>query len=90
MNYKDSTKLTPNITADEGAKYTVTWSSSDNKIARVDENGNVYAAKKGTATITCTVTDSNGNTATDTSKVTVKYTFVQILIRIFLLGFLWY
>jgi hypothetical protein len=90
MNYKDSTKLTPNITADEGAKYTVTWTSSDNKIARVDENGNVYAAKKGTATITCTVTDSNGNVVTDTSKVTVKYTFVQILIRIFLLGFLWY
>jgi uncharacterized protein YjdB len=90
MNYKSSTKLTPNITADDGAKYTVTWSSSDNKIARVDENGNVYAAKKGTATITCTVTDSNGNTVTDTSKVTVKYTFGQILIRIFLLGFLWY
>lgn len=46
--------------------------------------------KKGTATITCTVTDSNGNTVTDTCNVTVKYNFGQWLIVIILFGWIWY
>lgn len=90
MNYKKSTTITPSITADDGAKYTVTYSSSNAKVATVDQNGKVYAAKKGSATITCTVTDSNGNTVQDTCKVTVKYSFGQWLIKIFLFGWIWY
>ena len=90
LNYKKSTTITPSITADDGAKYTVKYSSSNTKVATVDENGKVYAAKKGSATITCTVTDSNGNTVTDTCKVTVKYSFGQWLIKILLFGWIWY
>ena len=90
LDYKKSATITPEIEADKGAKYTVKYSSSDEKIARVDENGKVYAAKKGTATITCTVTDSNGNTVTDTCNVTVKYNFDQWLIVIILFGWIWY
>lgn len=90
LDYKKSAMITPEIEADKGAKYTVKYSSSDEKIARVDENGKVYAAKKGTATITCTVTDSNGNTVTDTCNVTVKYNFGQWLIVIILFGWIWY
>lgn len=90
LDYKKSATITPEITADKGAKYTVKYSSSDEKVARVDENGKVYAAKKGTATITCTVTDSNGNTVTDTCNVTVKYNFGQWLIVIILFGWIWY
>ena len=90
MNYKKSTTITPSITADDGAKYTVTYSSSNAKVATVDQNGKVYAAKKGSATITCTVTDSNGNTVQDTCKVTVKYSFGQWLIKILLFGWIWY
>lgn len=90
LDYKKSATITPEIEADKGAKYTVKYSSSDEKIARVDENGKVYAAKKGTATITCTVTDSNGNTVTDTCNVTVKYNFGQWLIVIILFGWIWY
>ena len=90
LNYKKSTTITPSITADEGAKYTVKYSSSNTKVATVDENGKVYAAKKGGATITCTVTDSNGNTVSDTCKVTVKYSFGQWLIKILLFGWIWY
>ncbi len=90
LNYKKSTTITPSITADEGAKYTVKYSSSNTKVATVDENGKVYAAKKGSATITCTVTDSNGNTVQDTCKVTVKYSFGQWLIKILLFGWIWY
>lgn len=90
MNYKKSTTITPSITADDGAKYTVTYSSSNAKVATVDQNGKVYAAKKGSTTITCTVTDSNGNTVQDTCKVTVKYSFGQWLIKILLFGWIWY
>ena len=90
LNYKKSTTLNPTITADEGAEYKVEYSTSNAKVAAVDENGKVYAAKKGSATITCTVTDSNGNTVQDTCKVTVKYSFGQWLIKILLFGWIWY
>ncbi len=90
LNYKKSTTLKPTIKADEGAKYKVEYSTSNAKVATVDKNGKVYAAKKGSATITCTVTDSNGNTVTDTCKVTVKYSFGQWLIKILLFGWIWY
>ena len=90
LNYKKSATIKPTIKADDGAKYTVKYSSSNTKVATVDENGKVYAAKKGSATITCTVTDSNGNTVSDTCKVTVKYSFGQWLIKILLFGWIWY
>ncbi len=90
MNYKKSAKINPSITADDGAEYTVKYSSSNTSVARVDDNGNVYGAKKGSATITCTVTDSNGNTVQDTCNVNVKYSFGQWLIVILLFGWIWY
>ena len=90
LNYKKSATLNPTVTADDGAKYTVEYESSNPKVATVDKNGKVYAAKRGTATITCTVTDELGGTVTDTCKVTVKYNFGQWLIKIFLFGWIWY
>lgn len=89
MNYKDSKTLSPIITADDGAEYTITY-SSDSKNVTVDENGKIYGAKKGTANITVTVTDSNGNTVSDTCKVTVEYSFWQWIIKIVLFGWIWY
>ena len=90
VNYKSTYMLSPEITADKGAKYTVKYESSDTKVATVDKDGKIYGAKKGTATITCTVTDSSGNTVQDTCKVTVKYSFGQWLIVILLFGWIWY
>ena len=90
LTYKKSEKIKPNITADEGAKYTVKYESSNPKVASVDKNGKVTALKKGSAKITCTVTDSNGNTVSDTCNVTVKYNFGQWLIIILLFGWIWY
>ena len=49
-------KLTP-----EYATTTLTWSSSNKKVAKVDKNGKVRALKKGTATIT--VKTKNGKKA---------------------------
>lgn len=90
LNYKSTYMLSPEITADKGAKYTVKYSSSNTKVATVDENGKIYGAKKGNATITCTVTDSYGNTYSDSCNVNVKYSGVQWVIIIVLFGWIWY
>lgn len=89
INYKSSATLSPVITADDGAEYTVTY-SSDSKNVTVDENGKIYGAKKGSANITVTVTDTNGNVVTGTCKVTVEYAWWQWLIKIVLFGWIWY
>ena len=90
LNYKSTYMLSPEITADKGAKYTVKYSSSNTKVAAVDENGKIYGAKKGNATITCTVTDSYGNVVTDKCNVNVDYSGSQWFIIIVLFGWIWY
>lgn len=90
LNYKSTYMLSPEITADKGAKYTVKYSSSNTKVATVDENGKIYGAKKGNATITCTVTDSYGNVVTDKCNVNVDYSGSQWFIIIVLFGWIWY
>ena len=47
------------------------WTSSNAKIATVDENGLVTAHKAGTAKITCTANDGSKKKATVTIKVTI-------------------
>ena len=88
--YKNSASVQPTVTADSGVRYTVAYSGFDSKIISVDANGKVTALKKGTTNVTVTATDENGNTAECTCKVAVKYAWWQVLIRIFLLGFIWY
>ena len=90
MQYKTSSTFAPVIVADNGVEYSVIYSSSDPSVASVDENGNVYAAGKGTAEITCTVTDEYGNVASDTATVEVKYVWWQWIIVILLFGWIWY
>ena len=90
MNYKNSATLNPVIDVDEGVSYTVTYTSSNPSVARVDENGNVYGAKKGSTEIIVTVTDEYGNTVSDTCKVNVTYAWWQWIIVIVLFGWIWY
>ena len=92
LNYKQSMTLKPTIKADEGVKYKVEYSTSNAKVATVDKNGKVTATKRGSgsATITCTVTDSNGNVVKDTCKVNVSLTWWQWIITIVLFGWVWY
>ncbi len=70
--------------------YTVTWTSSNEEVATVDEDGNVTTHKRGEAVITVTVETESGKTYTDTSTVKVRYNFWQWLIWIFLIGCAWY
>lgn len=65
----------------------LTWTSSNDKVARVDENGNVYASGKGSATITVTSADGAVN---ETCEVEVTYTGLQWFIIIVLFGWIWY
>ena len=65
----------------------VVYTSSNPEIVSVDASGNITALKTGSATITAIEADSGKS---DTCTVTVKYAWWQILIRILLLGFLWY
>ncbi len=90
VNYKSTYMLSPEITADDGAMYTVEYSSSNTNIATVDKDGKIYGAKKGNATITCTVTDSYGNVVTDKCNVNVDYSGLQWFIIIVLFGWIWY
>ena len=64
-----SEQLTATVTPDNATNKNVTWSSNDDTIATVDDNGNVTAVAAGTATITVTTEDGSH---TATCKVTVK------------------
>lgn len=61
-------KLTAVIKPDNATNKKITWKSSNNSIATVDENGNVKGLKEGTVTITATT--DNGKSAT--FKITVR------------------
>ena len=54
----NSAKLLYTITPSNLSDEEVTWSSSDNNVVTVDENGNIKALNSGTATITACVTSS--------------------------------
>ncbi|MDR3293901.1 MAG: Ig-like domain-containing protein, partial [Clostridiales bacterium] len=88
--------VTDKITLNRDAEYAMSvdvkagativgYSSSDDKIATVDENGKITAHRKGTATITAT--DSNGETYI--LSVTVKFNFWQWLMYIICFGWIW-
>ncbi len=57
MHEGDDYHLTATVTPDNATDKSVIWTSSDDTIATVDDNGNVTALKEGTATITATTND---------------------------------
>ena len=67
--------LTAKVTPDGATDKTVTWSSSNEKVATVDANGKVKAVGNGEATITAKAGDK---TATCTVKVTVFATGITL------------
>lgn len=71
----NSIALVPTITPDNAVDKAVIWSTSNSKVATVDQDGNVKAINGGLATITAKT--SNGLTAT--CKITVPYTITYHL-----------
>lgn len=90
LNYKDTATISPEIEATYGTIKTIEYSSSSSAVASINSTGVLTAHKPGSAVITVIATDKNGFQAKDTFTVTVKYTWWQWMIRILLLGFLWY
>ena len=66
---KDTARLTATVLPDNANKRTVTWSSNQEDVAKVDNTGLVTAVSEGTAVITVT-TDDGGFRASCTVKVT--------------------
>ena len=59
----DPLQLTATVAPNNAANKALVWSSSDEAIAKVDENGKVTAVAKGTAVITATAADGSGVSA---------------------------
>ena len=59
-----SDTLTATVKPDNATTKTVTWSTSNENVATVDQNGNVKAVGAGTATVTAAASDGSGKTAT--------------------------
>ncbi len=81
MQEGETVTLTATVTPDNADDKTVAWKSSDENIAKVNNNGVVTAVSPGNATITVTTTDG-GHTATCTITVnplpTVKGTWTLV------------
>ena len=88
LNYKSSKRIIPDVQT--SSDYSVKYSSSNSSVATVDGNGNVYGAKRGSTTISVSVTNEYGITKTASCEVKVNYAVWQWLIKIFLFGWIWY
>lgn len=84
LNYKKRATISFESTY---APEDLTWTSSNEKVATVDENGNVYASGTGSATITVTSTDGKVN---ESCEVSVSYQWWEWIIVIVLFGWIWY
>ncbi len=90
LTYKASMNCTVAVTPSNAANYKVSWSSSNTNVAVVDGSGKVTAVGTGKATITATVKNEGGTTVSNSATVTVRYAWWQWLIKIMLLGWIWY
>ena len=88
LNYKEISNISAKAVFDDyETPEKIIYKSSNPEVATVDENGNITAVGSGTTTITATI---EGTDISDSCEITVSYAWWQWLIRIFLLGFLWY
>lgn len=72
----ETTKAAAKITPEDAEDVTLAWTSSDDKIATVDKDGNVKAVAEGTATLTVTATQGSGDGAV-TKTATVDVTVIK-------------
>ncbi len=79
MYIGDVMQLTATVLPDNTTNKVVTWTSSDNEVATVDENGNITAVSIGSATISATTTD--GSNLTATCEVTVVQKMVKLTMQ---------
>ena len=71
---KQTLQLIATVTPDHATSKTVTWSTSDEKVATVDENGVVTAITDGQVTITATAGDKTAECAVTVTKASYTFT----------------
>ena len=72
----ETTKATATIMPEGAEDVELAWTSSDDKIATVDKDGNVKAVAEGKATLTVTATQESGDSAV-TKTATVDVTVIK-------------
>ncbi len=87
LSYKATEQLTADVQPVSASDKSVIWSSSNNEVASVDQNGVVTGIGKGIATITARTADGN---LIATCQVEVKLQWWQWLLWILMFGFMWY
>lgn len=87
INYKATTCLEEELNATILKDYNLKWTSADESIVTVDEDGNIFGAGAGETTVTVKSTDGR---FTKTFKVQVNYSVLQWIIIIVFFGWLWY
>lgn len=90
VQYKSKEIISPTIDIGSDTEYTTIFESSNPNIVEVDSFGNILTHGIGKSTITVTVVDQYENQVSDSCVLTIYYTWWQKLIRILLLGFIWY
>ncbi len=78
MNSGTTAQLSVTVTPSDAFNPSVTWTSSDESVVTVDQNGLVTAVAGGTATITATTTDGGYKTAQCTVTVTQMVTSIVL------------
>ena len=87
LYYKGAANISAAVFPQNADDTGYSWSSSDNSVVTVNSEGKLFARSVGDATVYCTAND--GGCGAECT-VHVRYSLGQQLIRIFLLGFLWY
>ncbi len=76
----NTSALVATVSPSNASNKTVTWKTSNSKVATVNSSGNVNAVGAGTATITCTASDGSGKSATCTVTVTNPVLVTNIIL----------
>ena len=86
LQYKSTFQLSAAVLPADAKDTSVSWSSSDEAVATVDQTGLVTAVEKGAATIICR---SNDGFASSDCQVEVYMTRGQWIVRYVLFGWVW-
>lgn len=87
LDYEEKTYVHATVLPEDAADRKVVWSSSDESVVTVDNQGHILATGRGQAVLTCT---SQDGFAVATCPVEVGFSPMQWLVEIFLFGWIWY